>query len=110
MNTPTLSRSAALRLATLLAFPFCVSAQGVIRCKVDERVVFQSTPCAVTARASTQPTEAASAPANAASGPKKKRTLADLLRARDGADRGRSPQRDFQGDGSTVLRSRMGAV
>jgi hypothetical protein len=92
---------------TLLA---CATAhaQAVRKCEVAGRTVFQSSPCAVEAKvASAAPQQAATA--QPAVAPKKK-TLADLLRERDGADRNRSQVREFQGDGANVLRSRMGAV
>jgi hypothetical protein len=86
-------------------------AHAVQRCQVDGRLVIQSMPCAREARANpgTLVAVAAAAPADAGSAPKKK-SLADLLRERDGADRARPQAREFQRDGSTVLRSRMGAV
>jgi len=47
--------------------------------------------------------------AAAPSGPKKK-TLADVLRERDGAQHPQPVAREAQGDGANILRSRMGAV
>jgi len=111
MNTATSMRSVATHTATAaLALLMCanVHAQSVRKCQVDGRIVFQSSPCPVEAHvvASAAPQAAA---ADTLSAPKKK-TLADLLRERDGADRGRPQARESQGDGANVLRSRMGAV
>ena len=78
------------------------------KCKIDGRVVFQASPCPPEAPA-VAAAPAKAAPAETATAPKKK-TLADMLRERDGADPQRAPQREAQGDGANVLRSRMGAV
>ncbi len=51
---------------------------------------------------------AAYAGAPTASGVPHKKTLAELLRARDGGDP--PPARTIQSDGANVLRTRMGAV
>jgi hypothetical protein len=91
------------------------NAQSVHKCRIDDRVVFQASPCppeqqrAVPAAAAAAVPVAASEPASAASVPKKK-TLADVLRERDGADRPQSRGRESQSDGANVLRSRMGAI
>lgn len=108
-TTPTSTRLA--RTAGLLSMTLLLSAaahaQTVRKCQIGGRLVFQSSPCPAEARvASAAPQAAAAEPAAA---PKKK-TLADVLRERDGADRGAPPVREFQGDGANVLRSRMGAV
>jgi hypothetical protein len=92
---------------TLLLLGAAAQAQSVRKCQVDGRFVYQSSPCPVEARVASATPQAAAAEPMAA--PKKK-TLADLLRERDGADRGRPPMREAQGDGANVLRSRMGAV
>lgn len=81
-------------------------AQSVRKCEVDGRAVFQAPPCAIEARANAAP--AAALPASAA-GPRKK-TLAELLRERDGAGRERVVSQPLQPDGAAVLRARMGAV
>jgi hypothetical protein len=85
-------------------------AQTVRKCQIDGRVVFQSAPCPIEARgggaAPAAPAEVAVAPG----GVPKKKTLAEVLRERDGAERPRPLARDAQGDGANVLRSRMGAV
>ena len=108
MNTATPTRTVAIRVLASLALLLCASAQAqsVRKCQIEGRAVFQSSPCPIEARV-----VASAAPhaVDTSAAPKKK-TLADLLRERDGADRGRSPAREFQGDGATVLRSRMGAV
>jgi hypothetical protein len=105
-NAPPKRLRGAFALLALLA---CTGAQAqaVRKCQVDGRVVFQASPCGIEARVAT----AAPPPAAAdnAAAPKKK-TLADLLRERDAAERGRSQPPEFQGDGANVLRSRMGAV
>ena len=95
--------------APLLCLP--AQAQTVRKCQIDGRTVFQSSPCPIEARAGAVPTPAAPAVLAAAPGdvPKKK-TLAEVLRERDGGDRPRPVARDSQGDGANVLRSRMGAV
>jgi hypothetical protein len=86
-------------------------AQAVNKCSVGGRIVFQSAPCALEARPTTAPaaTEAVANNGNPAAAPKKK-TLADMLRERDGAAPAQPVSREFQQDGANVLRSRMGAV
>lgn len=93
-------------LAAILALVVNSSAQAQIRrCDIDGRVIFQSGPCPVDARL------ASAAPAApVANNPSHKKSLADLLRERDGADHGRPAPPAFQGDGAAVLRARMGAV
>jgi hypothetical protein len=81
-------------------------AQSVRKCEVDGRAVFQAPPCAVEARPTTA---AAAAPPASAAGPRKK-TLAELLRERDGVGRERVVSQPLQPDGAAVLRARMGAV
>jgi len=97
-----------------------VLAQAVNKCAVGGRVVYQSSPCAIEARPAVAPPVATTAaatpspdalasnasPAVAA----KKKTLADMLRERDGAAPAQPTSREFQQDGANVLRSRMGAV
>ena len=86
-------------------------AQAVRKCQVDGRVVFQSSPCAIELRAAAPvaSTPPPAAPIDSAGVPKKK-TLAELLRERDGNDRLRTSVREPRDDGAAVLRSRMGAV
>lgn len=91
--------------------------QPVRKCLLDGRLVFQSAPCpegrAATHLASTPapmpPVTTAAAKPGASEAPKK-RTLAELLRERDAADRARPAFSEHPGDGAAVLRSRMGAV
>ena len=97
-------------MAALLAgVQSAADAQVINRCRIDGRLVIQSSPCPldppmhVSSSTSTTPAEAAP------SGPKKK-TLADVLRERDGAQRPQPVAREAQGDGANILRSRMGAV
>ena len=91
-------------------------AQAVNKCKVDGRIVYQSSPCAVEARPTVVPTAAATASADALasnanpSAAAKKKTLADVLRERDGAQHSQPISREAQGDGANILRSRMGAI
>ena len=110
MNTAHPTRTVAIHALASLSLLLCASAQAqaVRKCQVEGRVVFQSSPCPVEAHVDAS-APAQSVLASGSAAPKKK-TLADLLRERDGADRGRSPAREFQGDGANVLRSRMGAV
>lgn len=88
----------------LLAAPGA-QAQAVRQCQVAGHVVYQNSPCAVDVRVAmaTPPVTATTPPAP------KKRGLADLLRERDGTERARPQVREFQGDGATVLKARMGA-
>ena len=83
-------------------------AQAVNKCTINGQLVFQSSPCPLEARAGM-----AAAPIVVASGnptaPKKK-TLADVLRERDGDVSAQPASREPQGDGANVLRSRMGAL
>ena len=116
MNTATPRPALAVRFAcasALVAFAVLLLASPahaqVRKCQVDGRVVFQSSPCPVEARVVAVAAPQAAAPAEPTAAPKK-RTLADVLRERDGADRPRTAQREPQGDGANVLRSRMGAV
>jgi len=87
----------------------CIPAQAqtVQKCMIDGHAVYQSSACPA------QPAAAVSvatppAPAEVASAPKKK-TLAELLRERDG-NQTQSHRTEFQRDGADVLRARMGAV
>ena len=104
-----LARAAAVAITLLLCAAAQAQAQGqaVRKCQIDGRLVYQSSPCPIEARiVSTAPQAAAAGPMT----PSKKKTLADLLRERDGADSGRPQVREAQRDGANVLRSRMGAV
>jgi hypothetical protein len=82
-------------------------AQAIIKCMIDGRLVYQSTPCALEPRPGVASAPVALAAVNPAA-PKKK-TLADVLRERDGGDQVRPASREPQGDGANVLRARMGA-
>ena len=123
MHASTLPRFApqALRAALVTAaFALCGSAQAqaIQKCRVDGRIVFQAAPCP------SEPHAPADAPAAAepqgATGaqqavqgppaPAKKRTLAEALRDRDVNAPVPPTPREKQIDGSTILRSRMGAV
>jgi hypothetical protein len=120
-NTLRCSRVARLRdlvvVSIALAAGASVQAQAVRKCQVDGRIVFQSAPCGPDHHIAPPAAVAVPAPvvtpistaADAGAAPKK-RTLAELLRERDGADRPRAPLRETQHDGANVLRSRMGAV
>ena len=89
-------------------------AQAIHKCRVDGRMVYQSSICPAepmapaAAKAGPTPAPVAVATTNPV-GPKKK-SLADLLRERDGAAPAAPAAPDAQGDGANVLRSRMGAV
>lgn len=105
-------RAAALALSVTIAsmtMPDRADAQTIHRCSIAGRPVIQATPCAAEARpAAPRPAPAAAAiPAPEAP---KKRTLADILRERDGASPRQPVMREPQGDGANVLRARMGAV
>ena len=112
MNTLTANFRAVFVLTASAAFTMlsALPAQAQVRkCQIDNRVVFQSAPCPPEARVASAAPVAQPAALETAGAPKKK-TLADLLRERDGADRGRTRATEHQGDGANVLRSRMGAV
>ena len=101
--------SAGAATAALTVFPVSQAQAQVRKCELAGRVVYQSAPCPPEPRvASAAPIAQAAAPAT--SGAPKKKTLADLLRERDGIDRGRPRPAEHQGDGANVLRTRMGAV
>jgi hypothetical protein len=97
-----------LGLAALLAtLASAGHAQAVQKCRIDGRTVFQSSPCAPEPRARPVVRASAAAPVPAGVAPKKK-TLADLLRERDGADLAPgAPER--RPDGANLLPPRMGA-
>ena len=86
-----------------------VQAQQVYKCRLDGHMVFQASPCRPEPAAVVV---AAPAPASAASAvvaPKKK-TLAELLRERDGAASAPALANEAKGDGANILRTRMGAI
>ncbi|HKW84483.1 MAG TPA: hypothetical protein VJN68_12100 [Burkholderiaceae bacterium] len=111
MRTSARTLLASLSSIVMLCCAQGVLAQGVNKCTVGGRVVYQSSPCAIEVRPAPAGVvaDAAANPANASATPKKK-TLADMLRERDGAAPAQSATREFQQDGANVLRPRMGAV
>ena len=97
----------ALGVTMLCSHHQAAQAQAINKCMINGRLVYQSTPCALEPRAGATPAPVALAAVNLAA-PKKK-TLADVLRERDGDVQVRPASREAQGDGANVLRSRMGA-
>jgi len=103
---------AALIAALPLLCAQAAHAQAVHKCVVDGGIVYQSSPCPAAPSAGVA--AAASAPValaatTNATAPKKK-TLAEVLRERDGAAPAAPVKREAEGDGANILRSRMGAV
>ena len=94
-------------IAACVACWVCASAhaQSVQKCRIDGRMVFQTSPCPLEARPA-----AAAVPQAAASAAARKRTLAELLQERDAADRERPVSQPLRADGADVLRARMGAL
>jgi hypothetical protein len=85
-------------------------AQTVRKCTIEGRVVFQASACPADKPAAVvAPSKTAAVAADVPAAPKKK-TLADVIRERDGAESSRGPIREFKSDGADVLRPRMGAV
>jgi hypothetical protein len=82
-------------------------AQVVRKCMLNGQPVYQSAPCMQELRPGAAAAPLAAATSNAVAG--KKKTLADLLRERDGDPRDRPSPGEAQGDGANILRSRMGA-
>ena len=82
-------------------------AQAINRCSIGGQLVFQSSPCPLEARAGVTAAPIVVASGNATA-PKKK-TLADVLRERDGDGRAQPASREPQDNGADVLRSRLGA-
>ena len=115
-RTPHRPLLASLSSIVMLCWVQPVLAQAVNKCTVGGRVVYQSSPCAIEARAAVAATTPATPSTNAlasnanSSAALKKKTLADMLRERDGAAPAQPVSREFQQDGANVLRSRMGAV
>ena len=85
-----------------------VQAEAINKCMIDGRLVFQSAPCALEPRAGAAPAPVAVVPLNPAAA--KKKTLADVLRERDGSVQAQPAAHAVQGDGANLLRSRMGAL
>jgi len=100
---PRLALSAALLCSSI------AHAQAIIKCRIDGRLVYQSTPCALEPPAAMASPLPVAASASAGHGAPKKKTLADMLRERDGDVHARTEVRELQGDGANILRSRMGA-
>jgi hypothetical protein len=92
--------------ALLIGAHSAADAQAINRCRIDGRLVIQSSPCPLDPPMRTS-SSTPTTPAEAAPGGPKKRTLADVLRERDGAPH--PMVREAQGDGANILRSRMGA-
>ena len=111
MRTPhRLLLAPPLSLIVMLCCAPGASAQAINKCTVGGRVVYQSSPCAIEARPATAAAEAVASNVNPPAAAPKKKTLADMLRERDGAAPAQPTSREFPPDGANVLRSRMGAV
>ena len=108
MDGTRLSLLVRLGMTAALMCGQSAQAQGIHRCKIAGHMVYQATPCAPEPPAAF-PAPAAKAAAAPLPAPKKK-TLADLLRERDGGSSASSAPREVQGDGADLLRSRMGAL
>jgi hypothetical protein len=108
MNTTRLPLFAPLALGAALLFSQAAQAQAINKCVIDGRLVYQAKPCALEPRASAASAPIAVASVNPAA-PKKK-TLADVLRERDGSAPAPTASHEPQGDGANLLRSRMGAL
>ena len=102
------NRSTLLALSAVMGCAQAVHAQAINKCTINGRLVFQASPCPLEARPDVPPAAVAASVANP--GAPKKKTLADVLRERDGGIRNQPVTREAQGDGANVLRSRMGAV
>ena len=88
------------------------SAQAAQPCRIDGRLVIRATPCPVAAAPvipATSSAPALVAAADDADAPKK-RTLAEIMREREAANRNRPAAEPAQRDGASVLRERMGAL
>ena len=113
-NSRRLLLASPLSLIVMLCCAPGAQAQAINKCTAGGRIVFQSSPCAVEARPATgvagATTATVASTANQPSEAPKKKTLADMLRERDGAAPAQPARREFQQDGANVLRSRMGAV
>jgi len=97
-----------MQLAVLLCC-HSAQAQGIKKCMIAGHMVYQATPCAPEAPAAIPAAAAKVAAVPLVVAPQKK-TLADLLRERDGGTNASSAPREVQGDGANLLRSRMGAL
>ena len=117
MDTTTPARASStnlIRVASIAALALlCVpnaQAQAVHKCVVEGRIVYQSSLCPATSAATAASAPVALAATAPNAGAPKKKSLADLLHERDGATRAAPAQREAEGDGANILRSRMGAV
>lgn len=109
LTPPRRAASALAATVALTVFSASPAQAQVRKCQAEGRVVYQAALCSPEPRlAGAAPI--AQPPALETSSAPKKKTLADLLRQRDGADRDRARHVEHQGDGASVLRSRMGAV
>jgi len=108
-RSPTARRLSWSLLLAMATSASAVQAQQVYKCKLDGHPVFQASPCPVEPRAEppAPPVAAASAATPVAA---KKKTLAELLRERDGATPSPKLAHEPKGDGANILRTRMGAV
>ena len=103
--TDSLIVAAGALCAALAWVPAAQAQVQINKCRIDGQLVLQSSPCPLEAHPGVR---AAYVVATATSAAPHKRTLAEILRARDGGDPPPSPT--IQGDGAIVLRSRMSAV
>jgi hypothetical protein len=108
MNTGRRILLAPLALGVAMGWAPAVQAQPINKCTIGGQLVFQSSPCALEARAGAAATPTEIGPRNPAAS--KKKTLADVLRERDGDGQAQSASREPQDDGANLLRSRMGAL
>ena len=111
MNTSTLpqrprrlARSACALVWTALVLS--APAQAVQKCRINGRLVIQASPCPQPAAVAA--TRAVVTVANSTDAPKK-RTIADVMREREAANRTRAPAPESQPDGARILPERMGA-
>ena len=115
MDTPTspfrARRLGALPCTLALLLLGAASAQAAQPCRIDGRLVIRSTPCPVATAAApaAAPSSALVAAADEADAPKK-RTIAEIMRERQAANRNRPAAEPAQRDGASVLRERMGAL
>ena len=96
-------------LAAALWHAPAAQAQQVYKCRLDGHMVFQASPCRPDPVAAVAVAPALASAASAVVAPKKK-TLAELLRERDGATPSQPVTNEAKGDGANILRTRMGAV
>ena len=112
MNTTRLPLFAPLALGTALLFSQAAQAQAqaINKCMIDGLLVYQAKPCALEPRASAASASAPIAVASVNPAAPKKKTLAEVLRERDGVAPAPTAPHEPQGDGANLLRSRMGAL